>query len=149
MRIKNRERLTQNVILYLIKKLKDKTEGRKKVMKLMFLIEHYNLKSGKIEKKSLLGNKYLIYYYGVFSFEVMKSYNKLLKDGKIKEGLYPVASVNEVRLPEKIKEKINKIIHIFGNKHGYELEVLTLKKMGIEPYEKSRFFGKSINEIIS
>lgn len=140
--------ITKNVILYMIKKLGERTEGRKKLMKLMFLVDHYDPESGKIEKKSFLGNEYLIYYYGVFSFDVMKSYNELVREGKVKERIQITTPVKEIKLPERVKKKVDIIIQLFGKKRGYELEVFTLRKLGIEPYEKEKFFGRTISEVI-
>jgi len=62
---RKRKELTKKVILYLLQEC-NKREikiNRKKLIKLMFLIERYNPKTKKLEKKSLLGNEYLIYYY--------------------------------------------------------------------------------------
>ena len=62
---RKRKKLTKNVMLYLLwkcSKLGIKV-GRKKLMKLMFLIEYYNPKTKKLRKKSLLGNEWYIYYY--------------------------------------------------------------------------------------
>jgi len=62
---RKRKKLTKEVILYLVwkcNKLGIKL-NRKKLMKLMFLIEYYNPKTGKLRKKPLLGNEWYIYYY--------------------------------------------------------------------------------------
>lgn len=143
-----KKELTKQVILYIIKKLGKDCEGRKKLMKLMFLVDHYNIELDKINEKSLLGNEYFIYYYGVFSFDVMESYNELVREKKV-ENSFPIkSSVNEIQLPEEIKRKIDTILKEFGNKSGYQLEVLTLEKLGIKPFEKEKFFGKNIREII-
>jgi len=154
-----KEEITKKVLLYLIHKLESesKIEGRKKIMKLMFLIEHYNPENGKIEKRSLLGNKYFIYNYGVFSVDVMRAYEKLVKEGLIIEkiiGVYPIIEVRKDKnlhedLDEYLKRKVDYIVGEFGGKSSYELERLTLKMMGIEPFEKEEFFGKEVSEIIT
>jgi len=62
---RKRKKLTKNVMLYLLwkcSKLGIKV-GRKKLMKLMFLIEYYDPKTKKLRKKPLLGNEWYIYYY--------------------------------------------------------------------------------------
>ena len=62
---RKRKKLTKKVILYLLwkcNKLGIKV-GRKKLMKLMFLIEYYDPKTKKLRSKSLLGNEWYIYYY--------------------------------------------------------------------------------------
>ena len=140
--------LTKKIILFLVKKLGRNIEGRKKLMKLMFLIDHYDVELGKIKKSSLLGNEYFIYYYGVFSFDVMTSYNELVKEGKIRDSFPITTNVEVVKLPEEIREKVEKIIQKFGHLSGYELEIRTLKLLGIQPYEKERYFGKGVSEIV-
>lgn len=62
---RKRKKLTKKVILYLLwkcNKLGIKV-GRKKLMKLMFLVEYYDPKAKKLRKKPLLGNEWYIYYY--------------------------------------------------------------------------------------
>ena len=62
---RKRKKLTKKVILYLLwkcNKLGIKV-SRKKLMKLMFLIEYYDLKRKKLREKPLLGNEWYIYYY--------------------------------------------------------------------------------------
>jgi len=153
-----KEEITKKVLLYLIHKLESeqKIEGRKKIMKLMFLIEHYNLKTKKLEERSLLGNRYFIYNYGVFSVDVMRAYEELVKDGLIIEkimGVYPIIEVRKDKvmyedLDEDLKRKVDDIVREFGGKSSYELEILTLKMLGIEPFEKEEFFGEGVSEII-
>jgi len=62
---RKRKKLTKEVILYLIKSCNELgiKVGRKKLMKLMFLIEYYNPRTKKLRKKPLLGNEWYIYYY--------------------------------------------------------------------------------------
>jgi len=144
---------TKKVLLYLIHKLnsESKMEGRKKIMKLMFLIEHYDLKSRKIKKRSLLGNRYFIFNYGVFSFDVMKAYEELVKSGLIIEkaiSIHPIIKVKKVvNLNKNLKKRVDEIVRIFGEKSSYELEILTLKMLKIEPFERDRFLGKEISKI--
>jgi len=154
---------TKNVILYLIGKLGSKIEGRKKLMKLMFLIEHFDLESGRIVRKHTLGNRFFIYYYGVFSFDVMNSYEELIREGKIGERclltsdrsvmLSPaLPSENhrrvEIRLDEELRRVVDGIIEKFGDCTGYDLEVKTLRMLGIEPFEKDQYFGKEVDEVL-
>jgi len=141
---------TKNVILYLVKKLGEQIEGRKKLMKLMFLIEHFDLVSKKIVRKHTLGNHFFIYYYGVFSFDVMNSYEELIRERKIKDT-YPLTLEQEVetRLEEELERVIDGIVKEFGKYSGYSLEVETLRMLGIKPPEKDRYFGKEVDKILS
>lgn len=138
---------TEKIILYLINKLGDKIEGKKKLMKLMFLIEHYDVESKKLICKGLLGNTFSIYYYGVFSLDIMNYVSKLIQKGTIKDG-FPLKSTEKIELEQQIKERVEKIIQEFGEKTGYGLEVETLKMINIEPSDKEKFFGKQVEELI-
>ena len=140
---------SKNVILYLVKKLGGQIEGRKKLMKLMFLIEHFDLESKRIvRKKHTLGNRFFIYYYGVFSFDVMNSYDELFRE-KIIMDTYPLTIEQKVetRLEGELKRVIDGIVKEFGKYSGYNLEVETLGMLGIEPSGKDQYFGKAIDEI--
>ncbi len=140
---------TKKVILYLIKTLKDKIEGRKKLVKLMFLIEHFDPVSKALSKEKTLGNRFLIYHHGVFSFEVFQCYNELVKEGKIIDG-FPIKLKHDIKvnLNERLKNKVDKIIELFGNESGYNLEKKTLELLGINSWEKEKYFGMDVENII-
>lgn len=65
--MKNRvnRKLLKSILLYLIDRLNHYGYeiNRKKIMKLMFLIDHYDTKSKKLKPKSLTGAKWFIYHY--------------------------------------------------------------------------------------
>ena len=130
----------KKVLLYLIKKLKEKNTftGKVQIMKLMFLIDHYDLNKEKLTKNSFLGNEYYIYYLGPFSFEVSEDYDNLKEE----------TSTNEFELDEKIKEKVDKIIEKFGKYNGEALQEITLKMLEITPKDKGKFIGLKVNEIL-
>jgi len=46
----------QKALLYLIRRLGELVVGRKKLMKLMFLVEHYDTENRKLTKKQFLDN---------------------------------------------------------------------------------------------
>ena len=140
---------TQKVILYLIKKLGRLMEGRKKLMKLMFLIEYYDPELGKLKREPLLGNEFIIYHYGVFSFDVMDEYISLVSRKIISE--YPMKIIHNIDLEdleEDIKLRVDSIISLFGNKYASDLEEETLKMLGLSKEMKVKFFGMNVNEII-
>lgn len=128
----------KKVLLYLIKKLKEKRTftGKVQIMKLMFLIDHYDLNKEKLTKNSFLGNEYYIYYLGPFSFEVSEDYDNLKEE----------TCTNE--LDEKIKEKVDKIIEKFGMYNGEALQEITLEMLKITPKDKGKFMGLKVNEIL-
>nr|MDO8062812.1 hypothetical protein [Candidatus Freyrarchaeum guaymaensis] len=63
-------------------------------MKLMFLVEHFNPKRGILAERPRLGNQFLIYYYGVFSFEVMEAFEELVRERK-NQRVIPFGSKRE------------------------------------------------------
>jgi uncharacterized protein YwgA len=141
---------TKKTVLYLLNRLGSSIEGRKKLMKLMFLLEHYNLSSGKLSPEGTLGNDFYIYYYGVFSMKVMNSVNELIEEGKIKEG-FPLTIIEdklELDLDEDLKKRVDRVVEKFGRHSGYKLEVETLEMLGIKPHEKSQYFGQDIGDIL-
>ena len=139
----------KKVILYLLNSLGSKIEGKKKIMKLMFLLEHYDVDSGKITQKQLLGNDFYIYHYGVFSQGVMSDISQLIEKGLVKDG-FPLTSnsTSEISPDKDLKERVDRIIQKFGGYSGYQLEIKTLEMLGIKPHEKGQYFGQSIRKIL-
>jgi len=145
----NSKEKTKNVIMHLLKKLGGRIEGRKKLMKLMFLVEHLDIQSGKITKHGILGNRFFIYYYGVFSRDVMNNYSELVQERKIDDGTPIVLKFeHEIELDKKLIDKVDRIVNDFGRNTGYDLEKKTLLMLGIEPSEKDSYFGKDIEQIV-
>lgn len=132
----NRMNVNRMVLRYLISKLKERGTfyGKLQVMKLMFLIDHFDPKKRRIVKKSLLNNKYYIYAFGPFSFEVSEEYDRL-KDGKPK-------------IDERLKEKVDFIIEKFGNIDQWVLSEKCMKMLGITVKNKGRFLGFRVDEIV-
>ncbi len=146
----NKRELTKNIILYLIQKLGDKIEGKKKIMKLMFLLEHYDFELKKIVESKTIGNEFFIYYYGVFSTEVMRSISSLTAEGKIKDGLpLKLSGSAGVKLEPETQGKVDEVITKFGDISGYKLEVGTLKMLGITPSDKDKHMGESVKDILA
>lgn len=118
-------------------------------MKLMFLIEHFDPETGKLTRRHLLGNRFFIYHYGVFSFDVMNSYEELVREGKIRDT-YPLRLGREVgvRLDEELERAVEGIIEKFGDYTGFDLELATLEMLKIIPFEKDAFFGREVDEIL-
>lgn len=139
----------RNAILYLVKNLGSRCEGKKKIMKLMFLLDHYSFTSKNLEQQGALDNDFYIYHFGVFSMRVMSTVNTLIRERKIKDG-YPLKIIDksEIDLDTDLRKKIDMIIEEFGAKPGYKLEVETLKMLGVEPHEKGQYFGKDISSIL-
>ena len=141
---------TKNVILYMLGKMWLFAEGKKKLMKLMFLLEYYNISSGKLSTKQFLGNDFYVYNYGVFSKDIMRSISTLIDQGKIQDG-FPLINIDSSKssLEKRVKDKVDAILDKFGKFSGYQLEVSTLKMLGIEPHEKKKYFGQDIPQILN
>jgi len=140
----------QKTILYLIRKLSGLqylVEGRKKLMKLMFLVDHYDMGKKSLLKESFTGNKYIIYHFGVFSYDVMNAYISLNDKGLIKE--YPIKLTEDhvIDLDEKTKEKVDNIIDCFGKESGAVLENKTLEMLKLSKETKTKHFGQSVKEL--
>ena len=130
----------KNVLIYLIKRLMNKKSfhGKLQVMKLMFLIEHYDAETKTIREDSLLGNEYYIYYLGPFSFEVSKEFDRL-KEEDLKE---------EIKLDEDLKKKVDFVIDNFGMNDGRNLQKFCLNLLNISMEEKGKYMGFKIKEVL-
>lgn len=139
---------SQKAILYLIKRLGTGIEGRKKLMKLMFLVEHFDPHCQKLTEKQFLGNNFIIYRYGVFSREVMKDYLKLGKMNILDD--YPITILEHVPLDLEgnVKFRIDQIIRQFGKDESSKLEWSTLDLLGLDKSTKMKYFEKSVLPLI-
>ncbi|MBI2652800.1 hypothetical protein HYX00_05015 [Candidatus Woesearchaeota archaeon] len=116
-------------------------------MKLMFLIEHYDLKTNKLVNDGLLNNDFIIYHYGVFSFKVMEDYFILINTGLVTE--YPIKAVSiELGLEPGLKAKADKILSQFGEKNSDDLEIETLAMLKLDRVTKMEHFGKNVKTLI-
>jgi len=138
---------SQKIMIMIIENLKETTEGRKKLMKLMFLLQHYDLEKNKLVEKGFLDNEFIIYRYGVFSFDVMNDYIDLVNEKIIFER--PMRTVDRrFELDEKTINRIISILERFGQKHGFELEKDTLEMLGLNLETKENFIGEPITKFI-
>jgi hypothetical protein len=136
----------QKIMLYLINKLNE-IEGRKKLMKLMFLVEHYNVELKKLTKKSSTDNGFIIYHYGVFSFKVFDDYLDLHKKDLIEES--PIRTkIQDIELEPELQKQVDSIIELFGDKTGAHLETETLKMLGHTIESKREVSGVEVNTLI-
>ena len=76
-----------DVLYYLILRFFDMYKkplyGRKKIQKLMFLVEHYDLSSEKVVKsKRLTGYEFFIWSYGPFSKRIYDDLEGLISRGR-------------------------------------------------------------------
>jgi hypothetical protein len=85
----------------------------------------------------LLGNEYYIYYFGPFSFEVSKEFDRLKEDLK-----------EEVKLDEDLKKKVEFVIDNFGMNDGRTLQKFCLNLLNISVEEKGKYMGFKIKEVL-
>ena len=149
----------QKIILYLIQELGDKVEGKKKIMKLMFLIQHYDFENDKIVADPHFPNTdiakdFEIYLYGVFSDMVQKDLKDLVINLDKVENTYPLKIRGDVDnnigfSNPNLKEQIDKVIEEWGKKYtGYRLEITTLQMLGLGLATKERYKGWSIEKVM-
>ncbi len=62
--------------------------GRKKIQKLLFLLEHFDPESKRVVKsRGLTGYRFVVWSYGPFSKEIYEDLEKLVDEGLIKESI--------------------------------------------------------------
>ena len=152
-------------LLYVIGRLlKDSLmNGRKKLMKMMFFIEHFSIEEDRLVPNNLYSkNEFIIYKFGPFSYDVMNSLIELKKHNLIEEKIINMNVVAELTdegkrrqnelenmIDNETKEHIQKIEDKFGKKSSKELENLSLEYLGISPKEKESFIGNPVSVIIA
>jgi len=161
------------VLYYVIKRFCEKynrpLEGHKKLQKLLFLVEHFDLSKNKPTPSSgLTGYVFRIWYYGPYSSELKDDIVELVKEGIIEERveyiddfLYtdefpkriyrylPKKQLNvEGKLDRQTITKIDRIIELFGDKTPYELEKIVSNLLNLTPLKKLEVWGMTLDEYI-
>ena len=145
--------LTRKSIIYFLNRTKN-MDGRLKLMKLMFLLDHYDTDEKKITCNKTIGNQWVIYHRGPFSFEVYNKILDMINDGSIVEENGSVKceiklDKIENKIPDDVKTKLDKIIRVFGSMSGTELENKSLNFLNIKKDQKSTYMGIPIEVILS
>lgn len=108
-----------NVLLYLILKHFDmfgEVYGRKKIQKLVFLLEYTDRGERVVGKRGLVGYKFVIWLYGPYSPDLHEDIEKLVDKGLINErvvGSDSVLHYREARLTLYNDDGYPKTIHIY------------------------------------
>jgi len=152
----------QEKLLYVIERMK--IDGRLKLMKLMFFLEHLDLKTNKLTPDKIFsGNEFIIYRFGPFSFDVVNSMQKLKENDLVVEsspdGSHIVPSLSDKGKDEiqKVKEemskecinRVNEIKEKFDSFSGRELENKSLEYLHIKKEDKGRYLGVPVAVIIT
>ena len=126
------QRSRPNVLLYLIRRYYSqykKLYGRKKIQKLLFLIEHLDLKRNAIVSSTgLTGYRFKIWLYGPFSEEIYQDLEKLVEKKLIVEEVISSDSrvkVNEadVLLPLYEDDGTPKVIYVYYPRRYFHLSL--------------------------
>jgi len=139
--------ITKKVILYVINEMSHSVGGSPKLMKMMFLIEHYDPNKRELVIKGLLDNIFYIHSQGVFSNDVMHCFNDLVSGRKI-EDRFPLKAKTRVEFKFGYKERIDNIIAEFREVPDYDLGDVILTMLGIDPYHKQEHYGTRVRELI-
>ena len=151
-------------------------EGRKKLQKLLFLVEHWE-KGRIVRSLGLTGYRFKVYYYGPFSKEVYDDLDLLRKRGLIEEevviwtrqpmykGILVDGYVDDCEVSGKLwlykpkvensipknktTEKMKLIIKEFGGYTPSELEIKVNRMLKLTPIKKLKFMNKSIDEYLA
>lgn len=152
-KLHNKSELTKNLILYILGKTK-RLDGRIKLMKLFFLVEYFDTKHKHLTLEQKIGNPFVVYRFGPFSFSVFNSFLKLVKDNSISEFNHTLQSNVDIskienKIPEDIKQKTDDILNEFGKVESKSLENKTLELLGINQIDKAKFFGMPVEVLIT
>lgn len=155
----------EDKLLYVINELSKSQnfDGRLKLMKTMFFLEHLDFENDKLTPEHLFSDsQFIIYKFGPFSFDVMNDMIKLsnnnlieefcisgynivpmmTKKGEIRvESIKNSLSQNELKRMEKIKE-------MFDDFSGKELEEKSLEYLGITHEDKEDLMGEPVEDLI-
>lgn len=138
----------EQMLEYIIENVR--APDRLKLMKLSFLVKHYDPSAKKLTKNGFLGvdMDFVIYSYGVFSFEVYRKLLSLISSEKVEEK-NRVLSVKEASVvDDTLKQRIDRIISEFGDLDGWELASKTLNMLSIEESHKREYLGSTVKSII-
>jgi len=154
----------KDYLLLVIKRLIDNGfyEGRLKLMKLVFFLEHFSEVGNVLTKEHLFkGNDFIIYKFGPFSFDVVNDMQELVSEGFIEEeekGFTKSVTLTEVgeekinKLQESVDQKditrIETILNKFGSMNGKQLEKTSLEFLGLSLEDKLLHQGEKVIDLI-
>lgn len=149
-------------LLYVVGSMK--IDGRLKLMKMMFFLEHLDVKMDKLLPDTMFSkNEFVVYKYGPFSFDVVRQIQELKESGLITETLGDEGHIvpiltdkGKMRFEEVKKElstdnidRVNTIKQRFDKFSGGELATKSLEYLGIKKSDKERYLGVPVSVIVS
>jgi len=166
-------------VFYLIqeywRKFNEPIDGRKKIQKLMFLVEHWE--NNKIVKSiGLTGYVFKIYYYGPFCKKIYDDLDELVKrkyieaerilwqkhpifkntllDGYVDDSeesgvIWLYSPLKQAPGDQGLLRKIRLIVSKFGYMSPSELEIMVNRMLRLKPIKKLKYLGTPIDEYLS
>lgn len=168
--------MIKEILLYLLSyyslNVREWLGGRKKIQKLMFLVD-YDIE-GKVRKLGFSGAEYRILVYGPYSDEITNAVEELIEEGRVEEivvsdsfsprslvnrfeeelsyengRLYLYRPIGDVpRLNTKARLRVEYVVDRYGRLSGSRLEVFIAKRLGLTPEIKEKYFGMPIDEYL-
>lgn len=170
--------MRKSILLYVIEYFNNvygkPLDGRKKLQKLLFLIEHLDIKTEKIRKSTgLTGYTFKIWNYGPFSKEIYDDLDDAVKTGIVRETVrtwddmlslytyiddgmprrmyyYEIVRVKRlaINLSSEIKNRVNYIVRRYGSLSPLDLESHVNKLLRLTPRKKAEYWGVSIDRYL-
>ncbi len=152
----------RSVLLALIDRCGNVVEGRTKLMKLCFLLEHYD-EDNELSESEAVGvfTNFFIYDHGPFSRDVMDAFNDVRQQNLVRETAEQTVAGNRrfrIELTQKGQQqtttveasnRLTQIVETFGTRQGTELETQVLDMLEIEREEKPRYRHTDVSELIT
>ena len=134
-----KEDLIENVLLHLTAKLDDRIESRKKLMKLMFLVNYIDPDTDELLPEPRLGTDFYLYENGFFNVDVLSRIEVLEKNKVIdyEKGFDPFYKDKLPKIPEDLEKVIDHVVRMYGDMSGEELTKYTIKMAGLDPEDRN------------
>ena len=151
-------------------------DGRKKVQKLTFLVEHWSPDDDKVVRSTrLTGYVFRIWMYGPFSEGIQEDLGRLVSEGSIREEVYwyeVTPSFNNIhlgtyvddgepkklylysllgpkpRLDARLEGKLDVVLRRFGHLTPTELELTVNRMLKLTPLKKVEYWGVTVDEYL-
>ncbi|RLF10265.1 MAG: hypothetical protein DRJ69_03375 [Thermoprotei archaeon] len=151
-------------------------DGRKKLQKLTFLVEHWSPSEEKVVRSTrLTGYTFRIWMYGPFSEEIQDDLGQLVEKGEVLEQVYwyeVTPSFNEVylgtyvddgepkklylysltrprpRLKAQVEGRLDDVLKRFGHLTPMDLEQLVNRMLRLTPLKKTEHWNETVDEYL-
>lgn len=139
-------------LIYLVYRLDGVVESRKKLVKLVFLINYIDPETGSLRSEPRLGVDFYLYDGGFSSMEVLRRIEDLERMGifSYDVGFHYYYKDLVPDLPEDLRRVVDYVVDNYGDKSGDELDVLIIRMVGLPSLSSNwgSYKGLSLSEII-